>query len=200
MRSRLLVGVALISIMGALAGCSTTNLRDKADQAQRASDKITTVLTDYDAGRIEDSDLARAIVASLPPDWQARAQTVLEGIGDVRAGGGELAARLDELAASLSAQADKDESDTKNAVFGVISVADALIGTNGLLAIIAGIFWKRKRDAESTTEDIVTSFQAGKGADPAMQAAFDGHGGSVVQTSMKPSTQAAVNKIIKKTT
>lgn len=195
------IALALLCIP-MLAGCSDNQLRDRADSLQSAATRIERVLDTYQPDQIEESVLAQAIVDALPEQWQSVGINTIETVGDVRQAGGLIALKLIEAADALDAQADKEATEAENAVFGVMSVADLLLSTNGLIAGIAGLLWKKKKQAERAsdeaqhaTADIVNSIRSS----PIMSKALDSGGGDEVRISMQTSTMRVV-KQIKETT
>ena len=197
--NRFIVLALIVTLTIGLAGCtSSQELRDRADQLESAADRIEQVLIDNPPEEIEESELAQAIIDRLPEDWQAAGREAIDAVGDVREGASLITAKLDEAAGKLDAQADKEASEAENTLAGVLTLTDALIGTNGLLVGLAGIFWNKKRKAdakarenEAIAEDIVTSIQSSA----AMRKALDEGGGEDLRKSMRPSTQKAVKKI-----
>lgn len=194
------VGIAaLIIVAFTLAGCkSSQELRDDADKLEAAADRIVAVLAENPADSIEDSDLARAIVDALPADWQGKAADALETVGDVREGGEFVADKLREAAAKFDAQADTEAGEAENAIFAGLTLAETLIGTNGIIAGIAGLFWNRKRRADQRTrdndaiiEDIVSSIEAST----IMADAVSKGGGAELRASMNATTQKRVREI-----
>ena len=191
--------IALLSITFALAGCKTSqDLRDDAAQLRTAADRIVEILEENPADTIEESDLAHAIVDALPADWQDEASDALAVVGDVRQGGGLVADKLREAAARFDEQADKAASETENTIFAGLTLAETLIGTNGLIAVIAGLFWNRKRRADQRTrdndaiiEDIVSSIEAST----IMADAVSKGGGAELRASMNATTQKRVREI-----
>ena len=197
--NRFIVLALIVTLTIGLAGCtSSQELRDRADQLESAADRIEQVLIDNPPEEIEESELAQAIIDRLPEDWQAAGREAIDAVGDVREGASLITAKLDEAAGKLDAQADKEASEAENTLAGVLTLTDALIGTNDLLVGLAGIFWNKKRKAdakarenEAIAEDIVTSIQSSA----AMRKALDEGGGEDLRKSMRPSTQKAVKKI-----
>lgn len=194
------VGIAAFIIVAfTLAGCkSSQELRDDADKLEAAADRIVAVLAENPADSIEDSDLARAIVDALPADWQGKAADALDAVGDVREGGELVADKLREAAAKFDAQADTEAGETENAIFAGLTLAETLIGTNGIIAGIAGLFWNRKRRADQRTrdndaiiEDIVSSIEAST----IMADAVSKGGGAELRASMNATTQKRVREI-----
>jgi len=174
-----------------LSGCSDDQLRDRADRLQSAANRIESVLDTYQTDQIEESVLAEAIVEALPESWREAGDNTIGVLGDAREAGQLIITKLNEASASLEAQANLEATETENAVFGVMSVADLLLGTNGLIAGIAGLLWRKKSKAEQATEDIVTSIQSS----PIMRKAIDEGGGDQVRASMPSATMRVVKKI-----
>ena len=181
-----------------MSGCSDDQLRDRSDRLESAADRIELVLSTYQPDQIEESVLAEAIIEALPESWREAGDNTIGVIGDTREAGQLLITKLNEASIALDAQADKEATETENAVFGVMSVAEALLGTNGLIAGIAGLFWRKKKKAEQDTqraeqitEDIVTAIQSS----PIVRKAIDEGGGDQVRASMPASAMRVVKKI-----
>ncbi|PCI11081.1 hypothetical protein COB72_01940 [bacterium] len=186
-------------IIRCLASCVQAVLEDSLDQA---ADRIQSVLETYQPNQIEESVLAQAIVDALPDGWKNTGIEVIESVGDTREAAALIAVKLSQASDALDAQADLEATQTENAVFGVMSVAELLLGTNGLIAGIAGVLWKKKKQSDRAseesrlaTEDIVNSIRSS----PIMTQALDNGGGVQVRASMQSRTMRIV-KTIKETT
>jgi len=192
MRCKPLLTIVLLSIVFTLAGCaSSQDLRDRADQLNTAADRIEQLLEQNPPDQIEESVLAQAILDKLPESWQGVGQDVIDSVGDVREAGTLIASKLDEASVKLDAQADLEESESKNTVIAGLTLAETLLGTNGIIAGLAGIFWNQKRKASAATEDIVTSIEASS----LVKRAISDGGGDELRKSMSPDTQKVVKKI-----
>jgi hypothetical protein len=185
------LGIICGFMLLSLIGCSGDQLRDRADDLESAADRIELVLETYKSDQVEESVLAQAVIDALPEQWQAAGVEAINTVGDVREASGLIVDKLNEAALNLDTQADKEASNTENAVFGVMSVADLLLGTNGLIAGIAGVLWKKKRSAQRVNEDIVTSIESS----PTIKKAISDGGGNELRTSMLPETMRAIKKI-----
>lgn len=194
------LSIMLVSILGlSMTGCNDSSLFRQADEASRAADRIESVLNQYEPDEIEDSELVRAIVGSLPEAWQGQAASIIGTAANVRVAAAQFAGKLDEFSDSLRVQAEADATETQNAVLGVMSWAELALGTNGLLASIAGLFWGKKRKAERGQAsshrlfvDTVTSIDAAKKANSGLKEAFNNGAGASIAISMAPETIAAV--------
>jgi hypothetical protein len=196
---RVVAILAALSIAFTLAGCtSSQELADRADQLEASADRITQILTENPADSIEASELAASIVDALPESWQDEAADALAIVGDVRHGAQLTADKLREAAARFDEQAALQASETENTIFAGLTLADTLIGTNGLIAGIAGLFWGRKRKADARArdeaailEDVVSSIEASG----IMADAVSKGGGTELRASMSAETQKRVREI-----
>lgn len=196
-----IVAASLCMIM--LTACtSPEELRDRSRELDVASQRITAILETNPPETIEQSELVAAIVEVLPEAWRDTSAAALGTVTDVRKGASDLAALLAEKSDAFEEQADKEASEGENAVFLGINAADLLLGTNGLLAIIGGIIFKKKRqsdrakrDSEAIIEDIVTSIESSK----VIREAIQKGGGDDLRKSMSAATQKAVKDIKAKT-
>lgn len=187
-----LLGLILLLAVLLSTGCaSSQDLRDRADDLEAAADRIELVLEQNPPGKIEESELAQAIIERLPESWQDAGREAIDTVGDVREGAELIATKLDEAAVKLDAQADLDATQAENTFFAGLTLAETLIGTNGLIAGLAGIFWKRKRDAEAATADIVTSIDSVK----TLREAIQNGAGDELKKSMDIKTRRVVAKI-----
>lgn len=192
MRSCHLLGLVLVACALLATGCtSSQELRDRADDLESAADRIEQVLRDNPPGQIEESELAQSIIEYLPESWQDAGRDAIETVGDVREGAELIATKLDEAAGKLDQQADLEATEAENTFFAGLTLAETLIGTNGLIAGLAGIFWKRKKSAEAVTEDIVTSIDSVK----TLREAIQSGAGDELKKSMNVKTRQAVAKI-----
>jgi hypothetical protein len=117
-------------------------------------------------------------------------------------GADQIAAKLDETAARFEAQADKEASEGENALALGLGFGDLLIGTNGILATIGTLLWRKKRkadqasrDTEAILEDLVTSIESVS----TLRDAIKNGAGDELRKSMSPATQKAVKAIKIKT-
>ena len=198
-----IIMVAVAVAMLALAGCATSDdLRDRAGELDTAADRIRLILENNPPDTVEKSELVAAIVDVLPDAWKGTSAEVLASVGDVRAGAEQIAAKLAETADKFEAQADKEASEGENALAMGLGFGDLLIGTNGLLATIGTLLWRKKRKADQASrdtaailEDLVTSIES---VAPLREAIKNG-AGDELRKSMSPATMAAVKAIKSKT-
>lgn len=203
MLSRLWLAVFLAITTLSIAGCaSSQDLRDRAGELDTAANRIRQILESNPPDSIEQSELVAAIVDVLPPAWKGTSAEVLASVGDVRTGAEQIAAKLAETADKFEAQADKEASEGENALAMGLGFGDLLIGTNGLLATIGTLLWRKKRKADQASrdtaailEDLVTSIES---VAPLRDAIKNG-AGDELRKSMSPATMAAVKAIKAKT-
>ena len=192
MRPRIAAGVLALSIIFTLAGCSSANLRDNADRLDRGASQVRQVADRIEAGQADHADLIAVLAEYVPPslaDEAARAIEIADGAPDAAR---DVAVLMEDLADDWRVQAERNASAWENALVGSVGVAEALLGGTTILSgLLAGMFRRRQKAAESVTEDIVTSIQSS----PAIRAAIDGDGGNDLRKSMSVTTQKAVKKI-----
>lgn len=194
MRVKKIAAILTLTATLALAGCTASDLTDRADQLDTGAAKVRQVVADIEQGRADHADLIAVLDQYVPEQLRPGFRRALDIADDVPDTGRQIAVTLDGLARDFRAQAAEDRSRSENAVFGIISITDALIGTNGLLAGLAALSWKRRRDSDRITEDIVTSIESSK---PVMDA-IDNHGGDDdLRKSMAGPTQKRVAEIKK---
>jgi len=199
---RTLLAVTLLATLALTACTSSEDIRERGRELDAASQRITAILEANPPETIEQSELVAAIVKVLPPAWQAPSAEALGTVTDVRAGASDLAALLAEKAEGFEAQADAAASEAENAIFLGINAGEILLGTNGLLAILGGIIFRKKRQADRASrdnaailEDIVTSIESSK----VIREAISKGGGDDLRKSMSAATQKAVKDIKAKT-
>jgi outer membrane murein-binding lipoprotein Lpp len=192
MRSRILLGVLLISMILVLAGCSSARLRENADKLDRGANQVRQVAERVEQGTVDHADLIEALRVYVPESLADEAARVLEVAEDAPGAARDVAALMEDLADDWRTQADRDADAWENTLVGGIGVAEALLGGSTVLTgLLAGVFRRKQKSAESVTEDIVTSIQSS----PAIRAAIDGDGGNDLRKSMSVKTQKAVKKI-----
>lgn len=203
MRLRIVAGVLALLILFTLAGCATSeDLRDRAGELDTAANRIRAILENNPPETVEQSELVDAIVDALPDAWRGTSAEVLASVSDVRAGAEQIASKLAETADKFEAQADKEASEGENALAMGLGFGDLLIGTNGFLATIGTLLWRKKRKADQASrdtaailEDLVTSIES---VAPLREAIKNG-AGDELRKSMSPATMAAVKAIKAKT-
>ena len=200
--NRTLIALAFVATLALAACTSSEDLRDRAGELDAASQRIVAILDANPPGSVEQSDLVASIVDALPEAWQEASADALTTVGDVRAGATDLAALLATKADEFEAQADAAASEAENAIFLGINAGEMLLGTNGLLAILGGIIFRKKRQADRASrdnaailEDIVTSIESSK----VIREAISKGGGDDLRKSMSAATQKAVKDIKAKT-
>jgi hypothetical protein len=200
--NRTLIALAFVATLALAACTSSEDLRDRAGELDAASQRIVAILDANPPGSVEQSDLVASIVDALPEAWQEASADALTTVGDVRAGATDLAALLATKADEFEAQADAAASEAENAIFLGINAGEMLLGTNGLLAILGGIIFRKKRQADRASrdnaailEDIVTSIESSK----VIREAISNGGGDDLRKSMSAATQKAVKDIKAKT-
>ena len=192
MRSRILLGVLLISMIFTLAGCSPAQLRDNADKLDRGANQVRQVAERVEQGTADHADLIDALREYVPASLADEAAQALAVAEDAPDAARDVAALMEDLADDWRTQADKEADAWENTLVGGIGVAEALFGGSTVITgLLAGYFRRKQKGAESVTEDIVTSIQSS----PAIRAAIDGDGGNDLRKSMSVKTQKAVKKI-----
>lgn len=196
MRPRIVAGVLALSIIFTLAGCSSSQLRDNADRLDRGANQVRAVADRIEQGQADHADLIEVLSHYAPEAIVDEVARVIEAAGNIPDAGRQAATILEDLADDYRTQADRNAGAWENALVGSVGVAEALLGGTTILSgLLAGMFRRRQKSAESVTEDIVTSIQAS----PAIRAAIDGDGGNDLRKSMSVTTQKAVKKIKSKT-
>lgn len=192
MRVRVCAGVLFLSILFTLAGCSSADLRDNADKLDRGANQVREVADRIEQGQADHADLLDVLADYVPEslaDEAARAIEIADGAPDAAR---DVAVLMEDLADDWRVQAERNAGAWENALVGSVGVLEAALGgTTILTGLLAGMFRRRQKNAESVTEDIVTSIQSS----PTIRAAIDGEGGTDLRKSMSVTTQKAVKKI-----
>lgn len=196
MRPRIVAGVLALSILFTLAGCSSSQLRDNADRLDRGANQVRAVADRIEEGKADHADLVAVLSEYVPASLADEVERAIEIADGAPQAARDVATLMEDLADDYRVQADREAGAWENALVGSVGVAEALLGGTTILSgLLAGMFRRRQKSAESVTEDIVTSIQAS----PAIRAAIDGDGGNDLRKSMSVTTQKAVKKIKSKT-
>ena len=190
MKTKTIAIVALVGVLFALCGCSSSQLRDRADDLDNAADRIQGVL-DQSAG-LDDSELVADILDAMPEGWQDTAADIIEEIGDAREAAGLIVPEIRAAADKLEAQADAEASQWENTLVGGLTLVELLLGgTTVLGGTLAGIFGRGRRRERDALEDVVSSIEAST----VMVDAISKGGGAELRASMNANTQARVRAI-----
>jgi hypothetical protein len=158
-----------------ISGCgffSSEGLETRANDAVKAadaldefSDKLEGWITQYDAGMIEESQLADFIAGAIPDNWVSKFEQARELLGSVRAAAYVLVNDLPVVAADLRAeamewreQAAKNESTWNNALVLGMSLTELLAGgtITTLVGSIVALF-RSNRKKDGAIEELVDS-------------------------------------------
>lgn len=195
--ARLILAVGFIL---ALVGCSQTQqaekYRDLADSSLDLGETITRVLNDYPAGEYEGNALLDALTAALPEKWQTEVNRYIALAGDVRAGATAAALAAADAAENFEARAVQAEEQAakqagwwSDAIATATNIGQAFMGPGGVVAgiggIIAAVQRRKRREAETAAASIVRAIDAGRKADPDLDAAFKGDGGAAVNVILE---------------
>lgn len=190
MKTKTYAIVALVAVLFALCGCSSSQLRDRAGDLDNAADRIQGVL-DQSAG-LDDSELVADILDAMPEGWQDTAADVIEEIGDAREAAGLIVPEIRAAADKLEAQADAEAGKWENTLVGGLTLIELLLGSTTVLSgTVAGIFGARRRRDRNALEDVVSSIEAST----IMVDAISKGGGAELRASMNADTQKAVRSI-----
>lgn len=209
----LLASIVILFACMAPVGCvSSGDLRDQADQARQISekagslaDRLTQILDDYSAGKIESgaaADIARGIIGSVNAEWVARFDQAIVIAGDVRFAISSfieqipgLQANLNERAINLDQLAAEKQSEWVNAIGMVIEWGAVIFGAGGIATGIRQTIKavQATRDAES----IVRGVQFVRKMEPSVDAAFKGAPGQQAKLHTTPGAQKLIRKITK---
>ena len=192
--------VAAVAML-TLAACSASQQAEKyqaiAEDSISAAEKITAILAEYPPDQYEDNALVGPLFEALPERWHDELQEAIDVAGDVRAGAtasalalADLADNADTRAANLEAQAAKNEGKWLDALAGLVEAGVFIAGPGGASAGLAGVVaafrsGRKRREAESATESVVRAIDAGRKADPDLDAAFKGDGGAAVNVILE---------------
>lgn len=190
MKTKTYAIVALVAVLFALCGCSSSQLRDRAGDLDNAADRIQGVL-DQSAG-LDDSELVADILDAMPEGWQDTAADVIEQVGDAREAAGLIVPEIRAAADKLEAQADAEAGKWENTLVGGLTLIELLLGSTTVLSgTVAGIFGARRRRDRNALEDVVSSIEAST----IMVDAISKGGGAELRASMNADTQKAVRSI-----
>ena len=190
MKTKTYAIVAIVAVLFALCGCSSSQLRDRAGDLDNAADRIQAVL-DQSAG-LDDSELVADILDAMPSGWQDTAADIIEEIGDAREAAGLIVPEIRAAADKLEAQADAEASQWENTLVGGLTLVELLLGgTTVLGGTLAGIFGRGRRRERDALEDVVSSIEAST----VMVDAISKGGGAELRASMNANTQARVRAI-----
>lgn len=205
---RLLI-LAMLPFLLVLAGCSATDLRDRADdldKAVRETGRAADVLRDVASkgpGAIEalNGPIPQQVIAWLPPSAQAQIANalaigadlppVLVGIAD------ELDAAkvvLADTAADLRAKADAGGSRFDATLGAIVAALTAAGGIAGAIGGIIGHLRGLKRGAS----EVVQIVNTGKAYDPDATAAFFGAGAGDAMRARMVEAPPVVREIIER--
>jgi hypothetical protein len=197
--------IAAVFTLLALAACSAQRQADKyrdlAETSVSAAEQITQVLEQYPAGQYEGNALLEPLLDALPEKWHTNITKAVDIAGDVRAGAtaaalelANLAENLDERAANMQLQADKQAGFWSDLVAGAVNLGQAVAGPGGIAAGIMGIIAAIR--ARRDTENVVRAVDTARRADENFDAAIKSNAGAAMNMVLTArGTQDRVNKI-----
>ncbi len=197
--------IAAVLVLLTLPACSAQRQADKyrdlAETSVTAAEQITEILEQYPAGQYEGNALLTPILEALPEKWHANVTKAVNVAGDVRAGAtaaalelANLAENLDERAANMQAQADKQAGFWSDLIAGAVNLGQAVAGPGGIAAGIMGIIAAIR--ARRDTENVVRAVDVARRADENFDAAVKSNAGAAMNMILTArGTQARVDKI-----